>query len=375
MIICENCFASEQIRQVIRRVGHKGNCPTCRKKNCYLIDTDNIADNAPELLDWFGDLLSHFTYNTDAFVSVPNRELVLLKTELFKNWNIFSNSLQEEQAYDILVSICRDQYQFDKFLFEKPVVFREKYDIEELKKRSVTRAKTWEDFISEITKDNRYHTHTLNLDMLERLLSFMRTTIPKGSVFYRCRINDKDIAYKAKEMGPPPEGKATSGRANAPGISCLYLASDANTAIAEVRAGAYDHVTIGKFKLNREIPVIDFRLIKNLCPLGISMDYTDYAINHDHLIKINDEMAKGLKSGDHLVDYVVTQYITDFVKSIVVENKEGVMEKQYWGIIYNSTLHEQGHNLAIFYKDVFKCISTKLYQVKTVQYSTDPNLL
>ena len=374
MIICDRCFASERIQQVLERVGHNGNCPTCGSRDGYIFNTDHISEEAPELIDWFGDLLSHFTYEDETISNAPDREYDLLKSELRNNWNIFSEKITEKNVYDIIKSICGDIYTYDKSLFNRPVVFREKYNQEVLNKKSLTRGNNWEDFVKEITKENRFHTRTINLEVLEKLLEFMRVTIHAGEVFYRCRINHSDEHFKPEEMKAPPPQLASSGRANARGIPCLYLADDPRTAISEVRAGAYDTVTVGRFRLLHDIPVIDFRLLKSLCPIGIDMDYIDYAINHDHLVKIDREMAKGLKSGDHSVDYVATQYITDFIKSIRRVNEDGKIEKQYWGILYNSTLHEQGYNLAVFYEDAFKYMSSKEYQVKTVQYFTNPQL-
>lgn len=374
MIICDKCFASKEVQQELRRIGHIGNCPTCGHSNSYILDTDNVTEEAPELVEWFGDLLSHFTYEEATLSKASIDEQNLLKTELKESWNIFSDSVREEQVNEIIRAICVDLYKYDRELFEQPVVFREKYDQKTVEDQSLTHGKHWEDFVDEITNENRFHTRTINLEVLDRLLEFLRRTIPAGEVFYRCRINHTDTRYKPKEMGAPPKGMATSGRANAPGISCLYLAKDIRTAIAEVRAGAYDQVTIGRFRLLREIPVIDFRLIQNLCPVGIDMDYTDYAINYEYLKKISSDMARGVKGGDHSVDYVTTQYITDFIKSVRKPNKDGKPENQYWGIIYNSTLHEQGYNLAVFYEDVFKCKHTREYQVKTVQYTTDPKV-
>ena len=43
----------------------------------------------------------------------------------------------------------------------------------------------------------------------------------------------------------------------------------------------------------------------------------EYAINKEHLNKINDEMGKIMRRSDSALDYVPTQYITDFVKSII----------------------------------------------------------
>ena len=63
------------------------------------------------------------------------------------------------------------------------------------------------------------------------------------------------------------------------------------------------------------------------------------------------------------MDYVPTQYIADFVKSIVHNG-----ENEYAGIEYNSVMHESGYNLAVFELDLFECIETTVYRIDTIDY-------
>ena len=86
------------------------------------------------------------------------------------------------------------------------------------------------------------------------------------------------------------------------------------------------------------------------------MDCLEYAINKEHLNKINDEMGKIMSRSDSTLDYVPTQYITDFVKSII---HNGVAE--YAGIEYKSVMHSDGYNLALFDPDLFKCVDMEGY--------------
>lgn len=58
-------------------------------------------------------------------------------------------------------------------------------------------------------------------------------------------------------MGQPPSGKRKPGRVNPEGIGILYLTSDEKTALREVRASAFDYITIGKFKLIKDIKVVN----------------------------------------------------------------------------------------------------------------------
>ena len=93
------------------------------------------------------------------------------------------------------------------------------------------------------------------------------------------------------KMGAPPIEYTTDGRANAKGIRCLYLGDSAETTIYETRAGAYDFVTVGKFKLKKDIIVVDLKRINQISPFIEELDCLEYAINKEHLNKINNEMG------------------------------------------------------------------------------------
>ena len=55
----------------------------------------------------------------------------------------------------------------------------------------------------------------------------------------------------------PRPGRATEGRANPKGIPYLYLASNRETALAEVRPWVGSHVSVGQFKIIRELKVVN----------------------------------------------------------------------------------------------------------------------
>jgi len=165
------------------------------------------------------------------------------------------------------------------------------------------------------------------------------------------------------KMGAPPIEYTTDGRANAKGIRCLYLGDSAETTIYETRAGAYDFVTVGKFKLKKDIIVVDLKRINQISPFIEELDCLEYAINKEHLNKINNEMGRIMRRSDSALDYIPTQYITDFVKSIT-HNEVA----EYAGIEYKSVMHENGYNLAIFNPELFECIDTKIYKIDMIDY-------
>jgi len=75
-------------------------------------------------------------------------------------------------------------------------------------------------------------------------------------------------------------------------------------------------------------------------------------------------MSKVLRRSDSKLDYVPTQYIIDFIKSI---EHNGTQE--YDGIEYNSTTNPGGYNLAIFNPDLFECIDVDIYDIENLQYT------
>lgn len=238
------------------------------------------------------------------------------------------------------------------------------YNEEYLAEYAVLKQYSWDEFVSSIMNKNRFHTNYLDMNLLEEYLYYSQKKIKKDTYLYRCRLSNGG-KYTLDEMGAPEISKTRDGRANAKGIRCLYLANSAITAICETRTGVYEYVTVGKFRLKEDINVVDLRVINQISPFTEDLNCLQFAINKETLNRINDEMCKIMRSSDSEIDYVPTQYITDFVKSIV--NKEG--KPQYMGVEYKSVMHPSGYNVAIFEPDIFECVSVDEKYVDKIKYT------
>ena len=64
-------------------------------------------------------------------------------------------------------------------------------------------------------------------------------------------------ACRPQRMKPDPEKVARDGRVNPLGIAYLYLATEQNTACAEVRPWRGEHVSLGRFHTKRDLRIID----------------------------------------------------------------------------------------------------------------------
>lgn len=366
MIFCEKCFCDREIISIIKSIDKKGNCPICGKNDVYLYDTEN--DNVLE--NFFDKIIAVYEVSDLLPDNFPKSDLHLLKDELSLNWNIFNKKISSSHIYKILVELSPQMYSVYPDIFDKPIGNSKKYDAEYLFANSILRANKWDEFVNSLKYENRFHSNYINTNILETFCTYLRKIYRKGHIFFRSRISSEE-GYPELEMGAPPHEKATDGRVNPTGISRLYLSNNTETTIHEVRAGAFDFVSVGTFELLEDITIVDLKLIDEISPFIDELDSLQYAINRDPLNKINDEMGKALRRGDSHLDYIPTQFIADFIKSIYHEDKlTNKIVFDYDGIEYRSTMNPNGFNLAAFYPKKFKCTGVVTYKIDKLKYDT-----
>lgn len=357
MIICNDCFSDTEIKNRIKSYNKQGTCEFCKKSNSYIYNSeiDNYLNGV------FDKIINLYIPVSNLPQKAPPSKQTFLKSEFLKTWSIFNN-LSEEQIYDIIIALSPDLYSESPELFDTPIVNVQLNDEISITQNSILKGYNWEDFVQSLKHQNRFHTSYINTEILKIFCSYIRKPYKKGMKFYRARISSEE-GFSLDQMGAPPEQSVLDGRANSMGIRRLYLASDFLTSIYETRAGAFDFVSVGCFELQKDITVVDFKLINQISPITEELDALQYLINKEYLNKINNEMGKVMRRSDSLLDYIPTQYITDFIQSITHDGRY-----EYDGIEYKSTLYPSGFNLAIFNPDLFSCISIDIYKVNELKY-------
>lgn len=362
MKFCSQCLHDTELQPIIEGLGQTENsCPICKRRRALIYDTDVNS----KLTEYFEELLEIYTPENMLPLGFPAAERRLLVTELTDRWHIFDNKLTSTDVYNIIRAVCAEKYTDSPILFDAPIGIAELNDGEFLKANSLLRTNVWDDFVDSVKRHNRFHANHIDLSILERYCSFIRKVYKNGSIFFRGRISSEDGILPA-DMGAPPFDKATAGRANSAGIRCLYLASDLDTTIHEIRAGVFDYVSVGRFELTQDIVIVDLKAINHISPFIDGCDFLEHAINKEHLNRINMEIGRALRRSDSVLDYIPTQYIADFIKSISYDGKS-----EYSGIEYNSTINPNGQNLAIFYPDLFTCTDVDVYHIKELRYQKE----
>ena len=164
-------------------------------------------------------------------------------------------------------------------------------------------------------------------------------------------------------MWAPPDDVASPGRANSKGQSCLYLCNHKKTTVKEIRARAFDYVTIATFKLNRNVRVLDLSSIVHSSPFVYRSpfytenDKVEYLVNESTLRQIQNDLAKPMSRLDSDLDYLPTQYISDFAKFL-----------GYDGVKYFSTFEKTSYNVALFDSSACDCTYHRNFLIGDLEY-------
>ncbi len=194
--------------------------------------------------------------------------------------------------------------------------------------------------------------------------------VSKGEILYRARVilpddyknREKVIGEKENrihgynyiESKEPPLYLSSSGRNNIKGSSYLYLAKDKITACAEVKPKTQSLLSVAKFKVKKEIKIIDFANNK-------SMEKGTSELLNMSVGKFMTNLMESYRTQVSKVeDYKFTQVITDHIRKLGVD-----------GIAYRSSCHTGGINYTIFncHPNIIEFIDSEVFYTDNISYS------
>jgi hypothetical protein len=171
-------------------------------------------------------------------------------------------------------------------------------------------------------------------------------------------------AYGPKRMKPTPS-YAKDGRINPHGIAYLYLATDRDTACAEVRPWLGAYISVGFFSTNREIRLVDCTSDQRRFPFRAFT--TSGAIpwppeEYEGVVwgEIGAAMTLPIAPVDSRLGYIPTQIIA-----------EAILETGVDGIAYKSQLVDEGVNIALFNLEDATLHSCQLMEAAQVRFKFD----
>jgi hypothetical protein len=82
----------------------------------------------------------------------------------------------------------------------------------------------------------------------------------------------------------------------------------------------------------------------------------EYVKNRRFLDILENDLAKPLRRQDNELDYLPTQYLCEYIKSL-----------GYDGVEYGSSLHEEGINLVIFNDEKLDCNDIEVHEISKIE--------
>ena len=251
---------------------------------------------------------------------------------LRKDWDIFA-PVSSRKAGWLLENILDDpKFNTAKFRRREPAQPVPAWD--------------WREIQREIIERNRwFHKTQIETERFEKLLKAVAVTADKLDMnWFRARlIEDGDAPYPADKMKSPPKENATGGRANPVRIPYLYLNSDVDTTINEIRPHAGEKLRIARFKL-RPVKLVDLTRTRksHLSPFK----YDDVGLIRMHLQDasfldvLNKALSDPIIPSRREYEYLPTQFICEFIKN---QEFQGVLYRSHFGAGTNLVLFDDAN--------------------------------
>ena len=328
MYICKDCFLDEELRSEINaNAVIDGICDVCGKEG-------KVMDFS-EFHGFFTALLELCSPTMDS-----NKTIVdIIQDE----WHLFKDKDIAKVLLIDVIATNNPGYSIADFV---------NYT-DEIRNRVAV----WDRLKTSVKENSRFFT---NMDeFVKNNYLTTGTSLSVGQRLYRSRvtpIGQKKI--KCNKMGCPPKELATAGRANPIGIPYLYLSDTAKTTYFEVRAVYLDNLSVGTFRIERDLKLVDF-----IYDVNLFLSYNDAAVSlKETIIKkkvidsISSDLSKPLRRYDSELEYVPTQLICEYCKQVVNAD----------GISFESSLHKGGRNYVLFDESAAKCIRVDLHEITRI---------
>jgi hypothetical protein len=333
MDVCSHCFNDITLKAHIESISDNYDiCPQCGS-NGPIVDVGALFDV------FFG--LSRF------YTTSENATSVLFSNRIQSDWNVFSHGnskFHQQFISEVFKETAPEYLRPQKWI---------KIDHPEIKKE-------WNLYADDIKHSNRFFFARPFRDIqLDRLYSLLEETLEIGERLFRARLNTFGKRYTKRRMGAPSKIDANGGRANPQGIPYLYLASDFETAIAEIRPAKGQSVTVGYFEVLTKLRVVRF---SKMSPFKLVLSDSEDDLNLSKINKVLEFIMHKLSEPINPLiantEYLTTQYICEEIKRM-----------GFNGVSFPSAMGT-GMNYALFNtSDYCICRTTKQRYISDISYN------
>lgn len=328
MKICKDCFLDEELRSEINaNAVIDGICDVCGKQS--------------KVMD-FSEFHGFFTTLLELYSPTVNSNKTIVDV-IQNEWHFFKDK-------DVAKVLLADVIEANNLSYSIADFVDYTDDI-------CIRIAAWDRLKTSVKEKSRFFTNMDEFAQYNYLTA--GKSLHVGQKLYRSRITpvgQKKI--KCDKMGCPPKEMATAGRANPIGIPYLYLSDSAKTTYFEVRAVYLDKLSVGTFRIERELELVDF-----IYDMNLFLAYNDGTTSLKEIVikkkiidAISEDLSKPLRRYDSELEYVPTQLICEYCKRIVGAD----------GISFESSLHKGGRNYVLFDDSSAKCVRVDSHEITKI---------
>ena len=198
------------------------------------------------------------------------------------------------------------------------------------------------------------------------------TEIAKESIWWRAQLGvdyrtfqdiEEPVGFEEERMRPL-RNQAREGRANSAGIPVLYLASELDTSIAEVRPWIGSRISVARFRVLRDLKTIDLSVkhgktvLDFLSPMQLMGKANIDAETREDVVwsRIDNAFSEPVSQDESSADYVPTQILSELF-----------MDAGYDAIAYRSKFGENGYNISVFDIDAAEIMDCTPYEVDEIE--------
>lgn len=244
----------------------------------------------------------------------------------------------------------------------------------------------WHEFKSYLLSVNRFILDEQQQEFIDNVILTAQNRsvqLKQGELWYRARRYVEDhgkypiregnkkiggiFPASKREIISPPMNLASDGRANPRQFPMLYLAKDKETAMAETRPFMYESLTVATFTIDVDLKIVDlsnsqFREIDEaFYPKERKGEITQLDIEKYIWKEIGQDYSTPTDPSDSSGKYVSTQYLAG-----------AFMRSGFDGIIYSSSLREDGVNLVLFDPGAANPREGQVFHTRSIEYSFTP---
>jgi HEPN/RES N-terminal domain 1/RES domain len=338
--VCSSCFGDDDLRTWIRKANESRGCDACGKFDSPTRELIDICRHIEDCLrKYWGFAVEQLPFESaeggyqgttwDTYDLLLDEVCLHLPRD--KNGALFSALIQglTDETW------C----EYDWLSLEIDVALRI----------------SWQRFCETVKHERRFFFHSVGTDDIDSytptslLATIARISqhmglineLPSLTRLWRARPDlSRGCRAGASDFGPPPVQFALqSNRMNPPGIPMFYLASTAQTALAETRAR---EARVGQWEVTRPVRILDLRRLPEIPGYFSDVERQNrLALRFLHHFA-EDIMTPVARDKRVHIDYLPSQVVTEFMRDYDFDG--GKID----GIAYRSTLREKGWNIALF---------------------------